>query len=91
MRGEALKPRVLFSDAWRLRLDGSVGSDLLAAFDGRDKLIIDRKANVMRLVDQNDPEERPIVGSFRTSEKALVDQAQRYLEYSGGSIMFDQQ
>ncbi|HKU38079.1 MAG TPA: sulfatase-like hydrolase/transferase [Polyangiales bacterium] len=84
--GEALKPRVLFTDTWRFDARERLEINYSAAFDGANKVIVDRMTGGLYDLDQahedrsvNESKQNPV---FRSLRRALFG----YLEETGGAL-----
>jgi hypothetical protein len=82
----ALPERVLLSDTWQFRRDGEQFTDLVAAYNGRRKVVLDRGDHSYLAYDQSQPSAAP-----RPIEGWAVDELVRtmmgYVEETGGTLI----
>jgi hypothetical protein len=71
------------SDTWRFDVDERLVADMVAAYDGRHKLVVDELAYGSYLSDQTQPA-RPPVLRFGATLDRLSRAAYGYLEDTGG-------
>ncbi len=83
----APKGRILLAETWKFRRTGPARRDLVAGFDGRRKLVYDRRHNRRRLVSQAEMR-RPAPDLLQTGAKApdLEAAVFRYFEETGGAL-----
>ncbi len=86
--GRGPEKRILFSDTWQYGRKGASTSDLVTAFDGKRKIVLDRHDHSMLTYDQRDPSAKPV-----RVEGLAVDQKVRalmgYIEESGGALSLE--
>jgi arylsulfatase A-like enzyme len=84
-RGETIPERVLLSDTWQFGNDGKPFSELVAAFDGKHKVVLDRMDHSFSVYDQTDPEAPPLRIDGLANGK-LARSVLAYLEDTGGQL-----
>lgn len=85
VRGEKIPDRVLLSDTWQFANDSTPFSELVAAMDGKHKVVLDRIDHSFSVYDQTDPKAPP----FRVDGLAngnLARSVLGYLEDTGGVL-----
>ncbi|HEX7480848.1 MAG TPA: sulfatase-like hydrolase/transferase [Polyangiales bacterium] len=78
-------PRMLISETWRFERDGSPIVDLIAAFDGFQKIVLDTVDHSLRAYDQRAPVERPSWVDAR-QPSPLARFLLQYAEDTGGPL-----
>ena len=82
--GRTPQHRILFSDTWRFKRDGSPWYDNVSAYDGEHKLVVYRAKNLTRLVRQDDMA-TPATNLIDTLRIPHLDDAMAgYIEQTGG-------
>lgn len=84
-RGEAIPNRVLLSDTWQFGNDSRPFSELVAAFDGKHKIVLDRMDHSFSVHDQTDPKAPPLRIDGLANGK-LARSVLGYLEDTGGQL-----
>lgn len=86
VRGDRPMPeRVLYTDTWLYRPRGQTFSDMVAAYDGKRKVVFNRKAHSFSVEDQSDPARRAVrLEGLATGH--LVHASLAYVEETGGSL-----
>jgi arylsulfatase A-like enzyme len=85
VHGEKLPGRVLLSDTWQFANDSKPFSELVAAFDGKHKVVLDRMDHSFSVYDQTDPEAPPLRIDGLANGK-LARSILAYLEDTGGQL-----
>jgi arylsulfatase A-like enzyme len=83
--GAQIKPRVLFSDTWRYDALERLEINYSAAFDGTNKVVLDRINGALFEFDQR-TELRPPDANENPAYRALTRTLYGYLEETGGAI-----
>jgi hypothetical protein len=79
----ALRGRVVLSDTWRFDVEEHLVADMVAAYDGRHKLVVDELGYGSYLSDQTQPALPPVLRFGATLDR-LSRAAYGYLEDTGG-------
>jgi arylsulfatase A-like enzyme len=85
VRGVPQPERVLLSDTWQFGNDNKAFSELVAAFDGKHKVVLDRMDHSFSVYDQTDPEAPPLRIDGLANGK-LARSILAYLEDTGGQL-----
>ncbi|MEE2758142.1 MAG: sulfatase-like hydrolase/transferase [Myxococcota bacterium] len=84
---EPHKDRIRFAETWYLSKDGTPKKDMVAAFDGRYKVVHNRLKSYTKVVDQNDLKRRPKnIGLKSTQAKRINKKLEEYIEATSGPI-----
>jgi len=84
LRAGPAQPRVLLSDTWRFDGDGRIALDLVAAYDGTRKAVLDRLSGVLYGFEQD--RDRPLPRGSGAGSEALTRAIHAYLEDTGGTL-----
>jgi len=84
-RGGSIPDRVLLSDTWQFSNDSKPYSELVAAFDGKHKVVLDRIDHSFSVYDQTDPDAPPLRIDGLANGK-LARSVLGYLEDTGGQL-----
>jgi len=85
VRGEKIPDRVLLSDTWQFANDNKPFSELVSAFDGRHKVVLDRIDHSFSVYDQTDPKAPPLrIDGLANGN--LARSVLGYLEDTGGQL-----
>jgi arylsulfatase A-like enzyme len=80
------KPRRLISETWRYEANGQPIIDLIAAFDGQRKIVVDTVDHSFRAYDQRSAVESPSWVDLRSSDP-LTHFLLEYVEETGGPLV----
>ncbi len=90
VRGEKLEERVLLSDTWQFGNDSKAFSELVAAFDGKHKVVLDRIDHSFSVYDQTNPSAPPLRVEGLANGK-LARSILGYLEDTGGQLTMQEE
>jgi hypothetical protein len=85
VRGEKLPERILLCDTWQYGNDGRPYTELVAAFDGKHKVVLDRVDHSFSVYDQTNREAPPL-RIEGLANGALARSVLGYLEDTGGQL-----
>jgi hypothetical protein len=85
VRGEKLPERVLLCDTWQYGNDGIPYSELVSAFDGKHKVVLDRIDHSFSVYDQTNRQAPPL-RIEGLANGALARSVLAYLEDTGGQL-----
>jgi arylsulfatase A-like enzyme len=85
MRGEKIPERILLADTWQFSNDNKPYSELVAALNGKHKVVLDRTDHSFSVYDQTDPSAPPLRVEGLANGK-LARSILAYLEDTGGQL-----